>query len=72
MSAPFWRGYRDRRDAVLRDVDAVLRQLTLGAAVQYRELLVQDHERFEWARHGRLEFYMTSYAQPINVLLRRA
>ena len=32
MSAPFWQGYRDRRDALLRDVAAALRQLKLPAA----------------------------------------
>jgi len=81
MDAPFWHSYRDRLDALLHNVADALRQSKipsadatrlLATATSYGELFVQDHERFERAPRERLNFYMIYYAQPINVLLRRA
>ena len=81
LRGAFWRGYRDRRDALLRDTAAALDHMKLSSAdtshllsavTEYGELFTQDHERFERSPQDYLKFYLRYYAQPINILLRRS
>jgi 2-polyprenyl-3-methyl-5-hydroxy-6-metoxy-1,4-benzoquinol methylase len=82
MNVRFWEGHFERRAALEAGVVAALERLPvphaetqtlLGAVRDYAMLYTRDHERFaQQPESERLDFYLKYYAQPINVLLRRA
>ena len=81
MDNRFWAGYREQCGALQAEVAAALDRLALPAAVAERlraavaahcERRIAAHERFEQNPADPLALYMVYYAQPINVLLRRA